>query len=219
MADTTSATRLLAVDKKQLWDAWNLGGGPQYPHEKVVQFVFRSFPKTGRGNIRILDLGCGSGVHTQFLASEGFLTYARDLSQVGVSNTRSRLRSHGLSADVECGTVSSIDFPENYFDCVISIGVLDCAGPALFPTAVREVIRVLKPGSLALLIFASDKDHRICGGTPYNLHGFTDEEVESVRRTVLAQLDYFWMDRYITTHEDKAIQQNDHLLSLKKTKK
>ena len=200
------------------WNRWNEGGGPKYPHEKVVQFVFRTFPRTGRDAIRVLDLGCGSGVHTQFLAGEGFVTFARDLSEVGVANTRARLTAAGLSADVAVGTVAAIDLPEASVDGVISVGVLDCAGAAVFGAAVAEVTRVLAPGGTALLLFASDEDFRVQGPNELGLYGFTDADVEVARRAVLPQLEYFWRDRYVTTYQDRAIQQNDHLLTLRKAR-
>ncbi len=53
-----------------IWNEWNNSGGPKYPHEKVIQFVFRNYPlpiseNEGR-RIDVLDLGCGNGVHTHF---------------------------------------------------------------------------------------------------------------------------------------------------------
>ena len=204
------------MSREKLWDAWNRPGGPRYPHEKVIQFVLRTFPPSGGRALRILDLGCGSGVHTRFLAAEGFETYARDLSAVGVANTRADVDRQGLRADVAVGSVERIDFPDGFFDAVICVGVLDCAGQAALLPAIREVVRVLKPGGWSLLVFASDTDFRVTGANEHGLHGFSDAEVRAARSAVCAQLEHFWMDRYITTYRDKALEQNDHLVTLRK---
>ena len=204
------------LSHQALWNKWNSGGGPKYPHEKAIQFVFRTFPRSGRSQLRMLDLGCGSGVHTQFLVAEGFDAAARDISTVGVSNTLSRLASAGLTCDVAVGGVDAIDFADDTFDGVISIGVLDCAGLRVFPLAVREIVRVLKPGGTAMLVFASDADFRVQAANEYGLHGFTDAEVAEARSLVAGELEFFWMDRYITTYQNKQLQQNDHLLTLRK---
>lgn len=195
------------------WDDWNRCRSPKYPHEKLIQFVFRAFPG-GRENIRILDLGCGSGANTVFLVREGFNVAATDISQVAVDMTLEKLE--GLTADVRQGTVDRIDFGSNTFDCVVSISVLECAGLPYFLKAISEVLRVLKPGGTAFLLFASDDDFRVNGSNELGLHGFTDEEVGAARASVVGETEFFWMDRYVTTYNNRAIQGNDHLLTIRK---
>ena len=57
---------------REIWEKWNLSGGPKYPHEKVIQFCFRRYPRREDRELKALDLGCGGGVHSLFLAAEGF---------------------------------------------------------------------------------------------------------------------------------------------------
>ncbi len=199
------------------WDDWNHGGGPRYPKEKVVQFLFRRFPdRAARAGLRVLDLGCGSGVHMVFLAREGFDAHGTDISPVGVENTRARLDAAGCAGEVTVGSVERIDHPDNHFDALICIGVLECAGPSLLAPALAEMVRVLKPGAPALALFASDVDFRLADGNVLGLHGFTDSEVDAALEPVrnAAQI---WMDRHITTYEGQRIQQNEHLLTLIKS--
>jgi SAM-dependent methyltransferase len=198
------------------WDEWNSHGGPRYPHEKLVQFVFRNFPPEVRSAKRVLDLGCGSGVHAKFLGSEGFEVYGTDISKIGIEHTKALMSSNGLQGEFKDESVERIGYPSGFFDCVLSIGVLDCAGPGVFPSAIREIVRILKPGAIAMLIFASDADFRVCGPNQYGLHGFSDAEVSDARNTVEPQLEYFWMDRYVTTYQNKSIQQNDHLITIRR---
>lgn len=202
-----------------LWDNWNRSGGPRYPHEKVIQFLFRRFPDTAsRAGCRVLDLGCGGGVNTLFLAREGFEAHASDISPVGVENTRCRLAQAGCSATLSVGSVDTIAYPDNYFEALVSIGVLECAGFSLLRLAFSEVVRVLSPGAPAILLFASDLDFRLSGDNPLGLHGFTDAEVLDAAGGVSEQLADFWMDRYITTYESQRLQQNEHLVTLVKSR-
>lgn len=204
------------MSRVDLWNTWNSFGGPKYPNEKVVQFIFRNFPSENRQNIRILDLGCGSGVNTHFLASEGFDTTARDISSLGISNTISRCSEIDSPVDIAIGSVDDIDLADNNVDGVISIRVLDCAGHAVFNNAISEIIRVLKPGALAFLMFASDLDFRIKGNDGFPLHGFTDDEVLFAHSLLQEELDFFWMDRYVTTYKDKSVRQDEHLVTFRK---
>lgn len=205
-------------ENKELWDEWNRGGGPRYPHTKVVQFLFRRFPDpNARAHLDVLDLGCGSGVHMVFLAREGFRAHGRDLSSQGVENTRLHMSEDGLTfASLLTGSVLNIDSSDESFDAVICIGVLDCAGAECLAPSLKEIARVLKPGGGGLVLFASDLDFRIGDNNPLNLHGFTDVEVQTAANTVRPSLQEVWIDRFITTYENGKCQQNEYMLTLLK---
>ncbi|NEO67393.1 MAG: class I SAM-dependent methyltransferase, partial [Moorea sp. SIO4G2] len=84
----------------EIWNIWNESGGPKYPQEKVIQFCFRRFYPEIRSETKVLDLGCGSGVHCIFLAREGFQVTGTDISEIGVANTKEKLITLGLKADI-----------------------------------------------------------------------------------------------------------------------
>lgn len=196
------------------WEQWNSLGGPKYPQEKVVQFVFRNYPSEVRTKTRVLDLGCGSGVNSLFLASEGFLVHGTDISQIGIGHTSALLDRNGLRGEFKVESIDNIGYSSDFFDCVLSIGVLDCAGPKTASLAIREVIRVLKKNGKAFLCFASDRDFRVLGPNPLGLHGYSEEEVEAM--VPHEGLSLRWIDRYITTQRNQEDQQNDFLVTLQK---
>lgn len=209
------------TSQQSIWDNWNRDGGPRYPHGKVVQFLFRRFPDVGkRTKVDVLDLGCGSGVHMVFLGQEGFRPHGRDISPVAIENTRAVMKKKGLTAEsLQTASVDALDCPNCCFDIVISIGVLECAGVEKLGPAISEVCRVLRPGGEALLLFASDKDLRCSESNHLKLHGFTDDEVKAAVRPVLKNLERVCFDRYITTYDNKAREQNEHLITLTKSMK
>jgi cyclopropane fatty-acyl-phospholipid synthase-like methyltransferase len=198
------------------WNHWNATGGPKYPQEKIIQFVFRNFPREIRKTTKALDLGCGSGVHTVFLAAEGFETYGIDISAQGVANTKHQLENLNLLAQVQVASMEAIDvlFPENYFDLILSSGVFECAGAELTREAVEPMYKVLKPGGKGFFIFASEADWQIQGDNPLQLHGFSESEVKEM----FAPLDWslFYLDRYITTYQNGQSQSHDFLITVQK---
>jgi cyclopropane fatty-acyl-phospholipid synthase-like methyltransferase len=196
-----------------IWDAWNQQGGPKYPHEKVIQFCFRNYLPDQRKSIRALDLGCGSGVHTVFLASEGFQVTGTDISEVGISNTRRKLDALGLQAALRVEGADVLDFPPNSFNLVICVGVYDCTGPASAKASVKQLRHVLSSGGCGLFLFASDHDVRVKGENPLSLHGFTRSEVEGIFAHDFAGV---WIDRYITTYQGGQLEQNDWLVTLER---
>jgi len=63
---------------------------PQYSSESVVTFLFTSFPSDfeERRNLKILDIGCGSGRHVKLFAEQGFDVYGTDFSKEGDKTNR-----------------------------------------------------------------------------------------------------------------------------------
>lgn len=194
------------------------GGGPKYPHDKVIQFLFRRFPERGSRNaIDVLDLGCGGGVHMQFLLQEGFRAHGRDISPVAVATTEARLAAADLSAtSLAICSADNINDNDAQFDVVLCIGVLECAGHASLAAAVREMFRVLRPGGACFALFASDLDSRIAGENKLGLHGFTDEEVAQAVSGLPSGSATVWIDRMVTTYFNRGAQQNEHLLTIMK---
>jgi SAM-dependent methyltransferase len=162
------------------WDEWNLSGGPRYPHDQAVRFVFRAFPPDRRVGVRALDLGCGGGVHTEFLAREGFQVLATDISSVGLEATRKRLAAAGLSAELQLADLAGTSLPERSLDLVLCVSVLDSAGPEASREGVARAARSLKPGGRGFFLFAAEGDFRLAGANPWRLHGYTEAEVRAV---------------------------------------
>ena len=97
---------------------------------------------------------------------------------------------------------------------MICIGVVDAAGPGAAAQAFATALRVLRPGGAALFVFASDQDFRVRGPNQLGLHGYSDTEVAAAASAQGALLAGFWMDRYITTYQNGAHEQNDHIVTL-----
>jgi SAM-dependent methyltransferase len=193
------------------WNEWNSAGGPRFPHEKILQFVFRNFPPAERRGVPALDLGCGSGVHTALLADEGFDVLGVDISPVGIENTRRRLTEKGLRASLAVQDLAVLELPSDRYKLVVCIGVLDSAGPAAARVAIPRVQRAMASGGRGVFVFASDGDFRVKGDNPYGLHGYTRAEVESVFEGDWTEL---FVDRYITTYRGGESEQNDWLITV-----
>lgn len=193
------------------WEAWNSGGGPSYPHEKVVQFCFRHYPKADRVQTRALDLGCGSGVHTAFLAREGFITSASDIAEQGVANTRQRLGAEQLVARLRVESADQSSFDAASFDLIICVGVLECVGPGTATAVIRRARHMLSAGGRGLFLFCGEGDFRLSGENRYQLHGFSRDEVEAV---FADQFSECFIDEYSTTYEGGRQRQRDWLVTV-----
>lgn len=95
---------------------------------------------------RILDLGCGGGRHTVYLASKGFDTYGSDYSAKGLMHTLSVLRKKGLTAHLTLHDMTTLPFDDQCFDAVISIQVIHHNKLEDIHKTIQEITRVLKEG-------------------------------------------------------------------------
>jgi len=131
------------------------------PHEHVLAFV----PLLkGRAAQRVLDLGCGAGRHTVYLAREGFELFAIDIAENGLEHTRTWLEREKLEAELKHGDIEQIPYPEAFFDAVISIYVIYHKTLAGMRRSVAEIYRVLRPGGLALISLQSKRGYRYRAG-------------------------------------------------------
>ena len=71
--------------KVRVWSEWVINLSPKYPHEKVIQFVFRNFPREKAASFKFLDLGCGNGVNSFFLHQEGYPVCGIDITPTGIN--------------------------------------------------------------------------------------------------------------------------------------
>lgn len=158
----------LRVFMKNEWESRHLNEKycPKYPVDDVVRFVFTHFPRDlkKRSRFKILDLGCGAGANTVFLAKEGFQTYATDISENGLNVTEKRLKEQNLKADLKTASMESQPFADNFFDGAISFGVLYYNTGKIYKKAVDELYRILKTGGKALVFTRTTDDYRFGKG-------------------------------------------------------
>ncbi len=123
----------------------------RYPGEDVVRFLMRLHGAAAdRGQVRLLEVGCGSGANVWFMAREGFAVHGIDGSETAVRLCNERLdaecpgwRSRG---EVRTGDFASLPYPDGHFDAVIDVAAICCTGWEESQAAYAELARVTKPG-------------------------------------------------------------------------
>ncbi len=198
------------MSNKVFWEEWNKSGGPRYPHEKVIQFLFRNY-KTDRDKLTALDLGSGGGVHTEFLLKEGLTVHAVDISSNGIEITREKLKNAGLqAANLSVGSIHEIEYEPEFFDLVISIGVLDCAGLTISTEALNKAYTALKPGGKLFAVFACKGDYR---ESVLKDAGFLTYSSDNLDNLLSQPWSEVMRDIYSTTYNNKEYMQMDHIIT------
>lgn len=151
------------MDFKNSWDELHKQPQfrPKYPDDRVVAWTFRNFPRKAGKQIQILDVGCGAGRHSIFLATEGYKPSACDFSKVGVEETERRFREAGLTVTAAVCEADELAFPDESFDGALVYGTYTYLPYERFVQAVSELRRVLKPGGKALVMTRTTRDSRV----------------------------------------------------------
>ena len=103
----------------------------------MAQFLNYYFPH--KANLRILDVGCGTGFNLTMLGRFGSV-YGIDISQEAANYCQKR------GYQIVTSNVMSMPFSENSFDIVTSLGVFYHKNVKDDLQGMREIFRVLKPG-------------------------------------------------------------------------
>lgn len=132
---------------KNIWEVnYRKGRYNKYPYELIISTIAKYYYKyENRNEIKILDLGCGGGNNTFFLAEQGFCTYGIDGSPTAIKITKKRLKEKKLSAFLIVGNFEKLPFSNCFFDCVIDRQSISFGN--LFneiEIIIKEIYRVLK---------------------------------------------------------------------------
>jgi SAM-dependent methyltransferase len=92
---------------------------------------------------KVLDIGSAKGflLHDLRQVAPGVEVYGLDISAYGLANSMEDVRSHLVR-----GTAEHLPYPDGAFDVVLCINTLHNLPADLCTQAVREIVRVTRPG-------------------------------------------------------------------------
>lgn len=119
------------------------------PQEDISRIV-KLFTK--KGVKKILDLGCGSGRHTVYLAKHGFEVYGIDIAPKGIKITKDWLKKEKSKANLKVGNVyKKLPYANNFFDALISTQTLHHNTINNIRKLIKEIERVLRANGLIFI--------------------------------------------------------------------
>lgn len=105
---------------------------------------------TGSRPLQVLDVGCGTGFLALLLAELGHAVTGIDLAPEMLEIARQKAERAGLGLELRLGDAEAVDAPDGRYDLLVARHLIwTLPNPA---RAVREWLRVLKPGGRLALI-------------------------------------------------------------------
>jgi SAM-dependent methyltransferase len=126
--------------------------------------------------LKILDIGCGSGRHTcAAYQCRNATVIGVDLNFDDLNEARGRLQLHDRLGEhgggiwaLSAADVLNLPFKDQYFDLVICSEVLEHISS--YRAAIREIVRVLQPGSNLVVSVPRYWPERICWALSTDYH-------------------------------------------------
>lgn len=118
----------------------------------------------------VIDLGCGAGSESLFMARCGFNTTGIDLSPTAIEQAKQRAATEGLAARFIQGDVLDLPFEDSSVDFANDRACFHHIRMEDRPCYVSEIARVLRPGARILL--------RVCDVVSSSQTGTTPESLE-----------------------------------------
>ncbi len=122
-----------------------------YPYDIVVSFVLNNLNKKREiSQIKVLEVGCGTGNNLWFVAREGMQAFGIDGSETAIQFSKDRFESEGLVANFVVGDMANLPYEDEYFDLVFDRSSMSFLSKKGMNRAVMEVNRVLKSNGMFL---------------------------------------------------------------------
>jgi len=98
------------------------------------------------GATNCLEIGCGPGVFSRSLASQGLAVSAVDNSKSMINYAKRQRRQEQSNPDFRLGNAYQLDFPPQQFDLVAAASLINVTPQAV--TVIKEMLRVSHPNGL-----------------------------------------------------------------------
>ena len=145
---------------------WDIGR----PQPLVVEFE-----RQGRITGRILDVGCGPGDNAIHLADLGYSVIGLDVAPTAIEQARVRAAARGLDVDFAAGDATTLEGYDNYFDTVLSSGLLHNLNPRQQQAHLAALTRALKPGGRLIQFCFTPAEH----GELYSPHPMSEQQLRT----------------------------------------
>ena len=139
---------------------WCYGSKIARPSLRKGYIFLEDFLKNRCSDKQVLDYGCGTGVHSMYMAKRGASVTGIDISDVAIKVAEVFAKRENVShrCNFLVGNVEKMEFPDNSFDIILSSGMMAYLD---LDKALSEVCRVLKKDGIFLGVMSLSDGYNI----------------------------------------------------------
>lgn len=126
------------------------------PQPEIVKLVKNN--KIPKG--LVLDIGCGLGDNSIFLAKNGFSVTCMDIAHLAIDKGKVKANKQKIKVDFRVGDVLKLDqyFDQGYFNAIVDSGLFHTLSDDERPIFAKQVRWVLADGGKYFMLCFSDKE-------------------------------------------------------------
>ena len=118
------------------------------PPEELVKIIESGKVKP----CKVIDIGCGEGFYSIYLASKGFTVTGIDISEKAIKYAKQNSRKQGLDIKFIAMGITDLDRLNESFDFVLEWALMHHIIPSHRERYVKNVSRILNPGGKYLSV-------------------------------------------------------------------
>lgn len=190
--------------EKKLWNDFYADGKyvMRYPGEPEIKFFGRMTKDRLLLDTKALDFGCGIGRDLLFMKKLGIDAVGLETSKRAVEQANNRIYNEGYDHCVTLFDGKIIPFEDNFFDFIVSFGVLDHLLFSKAKEIMREFKRVLKDDGMILLVVHSHYDSH---------YGLGEKIEDNTFKINFGEVEVGLPQHYFTENEVKELVKNFEL--------
>ena len=166
---------------------------------KPVPFIIEALPLFRKcGAHHFLDLGCGMGRNTIYLAKQGFDVVGIDISKSALRKAKSWSKIERITnVTVLCASMTHLPFISRTFNAIISVSVIHHAVKKDIEKTMEEIHEVLKDNGRFLANLLSIEDYRY--GSGVKIEEGTFQILEDFEVKQFEEVHHFFSQKEIQT--------------------
>jgi len=139
------------------WDDIFRREGEVFPEiQEDMPKVVEALKKEGVKDV--LDLACGAGRHSVYLAEQGFNVSGIDASPSGIDITKSRLEAESFQGDFRVGNIyEQLPFADGSFQAIVSTQAMHHNTIEKIRMLIKEMERVLAPNGVLFITVSKEQ--------------------------------------------------------------
>lgn len=141
---TTCKGEIVARGYDKVADAYEALEASDAPWPRLVRV--RAFVADMPDSSRVLDIGCGNGLPATRELAERHEVVGIDISPEQIA----RAETNVPTATFICGDVRTVDLPDNAFDAILALYLVDNVPCEDYPALFTKLARCLRPGGRLL---------------------------------------------------------------------